>query len=130
MSHEPNSESVRRIVLPSGRSIEVVKPGPKRATPAEGLHVCQECGSELVQPLEWGECTAGHWEMTLQCPNCRWTIEGFFTRDQVDQFEERLDDGLSDLLSDLRRLTEANMTDEIEQFVSALELDQILPEDF
>jgi hypothetical protein len=48
----------------------------------------------------------------------------------VDQFEERLDDGLGDLLSDLRRLTEANMADEIEQFVRALELDQILPEDF
>ncbi len=130
MSHEPNSGSVRRIVLPSGRSIEVVKPGPEPAAPATGLHVCPKCASDLVQPLEWGGCTAGRWEMTLQCPNCRWTIEGFFTRDQVDLFEERLDDGLGDMLSDLRRLTEANMADEIEQFVRALELDQILPEDF
>ncbi len=127
MASKPNS---RRIVLPSGRSIEVIKPGPDRPAPTVGLHMCPKCASELVQPVEWGACTAGCWEMTLQCPNCQWATDGFFSRDQVDQFEERLDDGLGDLLADLRRLTEANMADEIDHFVSALERDLILPEDF
>ncbi len=129
MSQNPDSHSVRRIVLPSGRAIEVVRPstkGPAR----QGLHVCPECSSNLVQPLEWGEGARGSWELTLQCPNCHWTIDGIFARDQIDQFEEQLDDGLADMLSDLRRLTQANMTEEIDRFIAALRADVILPEDF
>ena len=53
-----------------------------------------------------------------------------FDQDQVDALEEHLDDGLTDMLSDLRRLTQANMTEEIERFAAALNADLILPEDF
>jgi len=130
MSHEPNSKSVRRIVLPSGRTIDVVKPAAPQPTPAEGLHVCPQCGSHLVQPLEWGEGQDGTWEMTLGCPNCHWLTEDVFSREQVDRFEEQLDDGLADMLSDLRRMTQANMAEDIERFVYALDADLILPEDF
>ena len=38
------------------------------------------------------------------------------TSDQVDAFEEHLDQGLADMLGDLRRLTQANMAEEIERF--------------
>jgi hypothetical protein len=130
MSHEPNSKSVRRIVLPSGRTIEVVRPAPSQPAPAEGLHVCPECGSHLVQPVEWGEGNSGSWEMTLECPNCHWLTEDMFSRDQVDRFEEQLDEGLADMLSDLRRMTQANMAEDIDRFVRALATDLILPEDF
>jgi hypothetical protein len=34
------------------------------------------------------------------------------------------------MLSDLRRLTHANMAEEIERFAAALHTDLILPEDF
>jgi hypothetical protein len=34
------------------------------------------------------------------------------------------------MLADLRRLTQANMAEEIERFTSALQSDLILPEDF
>ena len=34
------------------------------------------------------------------------------------------------MLCDLQRLTQANMAEEIERFVAALNADQILPEDF
>ena len=34
------------------------------------------------------------------------------------------------MLSDLRRLTQANMAEEIERFAAALDADLILPEDF
>jgi hypothetical protein len=56
--------------------------------------------------------------------------EGVFDQEQVDTLEEHLDDGLTDMLSDLRRLTQANMTEEIERFAAALNADLILPEDF
>lgn len=129
MNKTPDNDPVRKIVLPSGRAIEVVRLGAE-TTPADRLHVCPECNSQLVQPVEWSEVNGGSWELMLQCPNCRWISDGIFTRAQIDKFEEQLDEGLADMLSDLRRLTEANMTEEIDLFVRALAADCILPEDF
>ena len=100
------------------------------APPEQGLHVCPTCDSHLVQPIHWGEGNEGAWEMTLECPNCYWTTEAVFSRREVDHFEEQLDAGLADMLSDLRRLTQANMSEEIERFAAALRVDLILPEDF
>lgn len=129
MSHQHDSHSVRRIVLPSGRCIEVIHFGPELA-PAHGLHRCPQCTSPLVQPVRWGEAAGGCWELTLQCPNCEWLTAGVFDQDRVDAFEERLDDGLADMLGDLRRLTQANMAEEIDRFTAALQSDAVLPEDF
>jgi hypothetical protein len=129
MSQNPDRHSIRRIVLPSGRTIEVVRFYAKETT-APGLHICPECDCRLVQPIDWTEAPQGFWELLLQCPNCSWLDEGVFDQDQVDQLEEQLDDGLSDMLSDLRRLTQSNMTEEIERFAAALNADLILPEDF
>lgn len=100
------------------------------APPTEGLHVCPDCASRLVQPLRWGEGNSGSWEMALECPNCCWSTEAVFSREQVDQFEEQLDAGLAAILSDLRRLTHANMSGEIDRFATALRVNLILPEDF
>jgi hypothetical protein len=66
----------------------------------------------------------------LNCPNCDWYTEGLFTQDQVRELEDRLDEGLADMLRDLQRLTQANMADQIDRFINALNADQILPEDF
>lgn len=129
MSQPPESQPVRRIVLPSGRSIEVVRFG--REIPAgPGLHMCPACSSELVQPVQWGETAGGSWELMLHCPNCHRLTEGVFDQEQVDAFEERLDSGLAEMLADLRRLTQANMAEEIDRFAAALRSDLILPEDF
>jgi hypothetical protein len=128
MSHRPDRQSIRRIVLPSGRTIEVVRFYSDEAP--HGLHVCPECESELVQPVDWAEAPQGLWDLVLQCPNCFWLDEGVFDQEQVDALEERLDDGLTEMLSDLRRLTQANMSEEIERFAAALNADLILPEDF
>ncbi len=129
VSQPPDSQPVRRIVLPSGRSIEVIRFGPE-TTPDQGLHVCPGCTSDLVQPIQWGETANGFWELTLHCPNCDWVTKGVFDQDQVDAFEERLDAGLVDMLADLRRLTQANMAEEIDRFAAALRCDLVLPEDF
>ncbi len=130
MNSNPNNHSVRRIVLPSGRSIEVVRFHDPEQPLREGLHVCAECGSKLVQPVQWAEAPDERWELTLECPNCGCATEGVFDRDEVDQLEEILDEGLADMLRDLQRLTQANMADQIERFIAALEADLILPEDF
>jgi hypothetical protein len=123
--------SVHRIVLPSGRKIEVVRFHENGVVPATGpLHICPACESALVQPVEWTEASEEHWELLLRCPNCEWTREGVFEQDAVEELEEHLDEGLADLLDDLHRLTQANMGDEIDRFVAALDADLILPEDF
>ena len=68
--------------------------------------------------------------MTLRCPDCETVREGVFAQDTVDAFDERLDVGTDVLTADLRRLTRANMAEEIDRFVAALQADAILPEDF
>jgi hypothetical protein len=130
MNRKPEHHSVRRIVLPSGRTIEVVRFHEAAGSPDRELHVCPQCTSELVQPILWNETAGNRWELTLECPNCWWSAEGFYTQDQVDALEERLDDGLAQMLDDLARLAHANMVEQIERFVAALDSDLILPEDF
>src|SRR4051794_35634936 len=136
MSHSHNNgQYVRRVVLPSGRSIEVVNfesapavvPG---AAPLDDLHVCPDCERELVYPVEWSEVSTTHWEVLLRCPNCEWNDVGEFDQSTVDRFDDELDRGTEALMRDLKRLTQANMEDEIDRFVSALGADAILPEDF
>jgi hypothetical protein len=129
MNPNPDYHSIRRIVLPSGRSIEVVRFFLDEAS-TRGLHICPECESPLVQPVDWTEAPQGFWELTLLCPNCDWLDEGVFDQGQVDLLEEQLDEGLTEMLSDLRRLTQSNMAEEIERFATALHADLILPEDF
>ena len=139
MSQPDNSNYVRRVVLPSGKTIEVVyfdetqaldAASPGLAEVGEGLHVCGECSSDLVFPVEWDEAGATHWEVTLRCPNCEWYGTGVFSQDAVERFDEELDRGTEQLVRDLKRMMHANMEDEIERFVHALEADHILPDDF
>ncbi|HVL97588.1 MAG TPA: hypothetical protein VM266_17160 [Solirubrobacteraceae bacterium] len=139
--HPDNSHYVRRVVLPSGRAIEVVyfengepespqtlHPGSDH--PVEDLHVCPACEQRLVYPMDWEEAGAAHWDVVLRCPNCEWESTGRFTQESVDRFDEELDRGTEALVRDLKRLTRANMEDEVERFARALAVDAILPEDF
>jgi len=141
MNHsDSNSQHVRRIVLPSGRAIEVVYfENPSQAAAAlpfrerpgtEALHLCPDCDRGLVFPVEWSEASSTHWEVHLRCPNCEWKDLGVFDQPTVDRFDDELDRGTEALMRDLKQLTQANMEDEIERFVSALGVDAILPEDF
>jgi hypothetical protein len=143
MSHSSdNSHYVRRVVLPSGRAIEVVYFENQHSEPPAGaparaaepatqeLHMCRECEAGLVYPVEWEEASETHWEVELRCPNCECYTTGVYAQDVVDRFDEELDRGTEALVRDLKRLTRANMEDEVERFVRALSADAILPEDF
>ncbi|WP_445148039.1 hypothetical protein [Baekduia sp. Peel2402] len=144
--HDPR-HYVRRVVLPSGKTIEVVyfedapvadatmsiapaAPATTHDETAADLHICGGCDSNLVYPTEWEEAGATHWEVTLRCPNCEWAGTGIFEQDLVERFDEELDRGTEALVRDLKRLAHANMEDEIERFTTALLEDHIVPEDF
>jgi len=134
-----NPHYVRRVVLPSGREIEVVyfdaQAAPADAVPVVGnphtdLHECPECDRALVYPVEWEEASSTRWEVLLRCPNCEWSHLGVYEQSVVDRFDEELDKGTECLVDDLLRLTHANMEDEIERFTTALASDAIWPMDF
>jgi hypothetical protein len=132
-----HGQYVRRVVLPSGRAIEVVyfettahQPPPPLDAPLDDLHLCPECDRDLVYPVEWEEASETHWEVLLRCPNCEWTELGTYDQPTVDRFDEHLDSGSEILLHDLKRLERSNMEDEIEIFARALDAGAILPEDF
>jgi hypothetical protein len=139
MSEQPqhHGQYVRRVVLPSGRAIEVVyfetisRPAAAPVdAPLDDLHICPECDRDLVYPVEWEEASDTHWEVLLRCPNCEWTELGIYDQPTVDRFDEELDTGTEILLHDLKRLERSNMEDEIEVFTRALDAGAILPEDF
>jgi hypothetical protein len=145
-SHGEQAHYTKRVVLPSGKTIEVVyfkdvdgpraeqpEPQAPEHPPAEthqDLHVCIACSSELVYPVEWDEAGPENWNVLLHCPNCDVYREGIFTQETVETFDEELDRGADALARDYKRLVRANMAEEIERFVGALASDAILPEDF
>jgi hypothetical protein len=144
---------LKRIVLPSGKTIEVVyfnhtapvptpaaslpeekqqAPAPRPAEQVEerDLHVCPSCSSELVYPVQWEEADEAHWHITLRCPNCEWTEDARFEQDTCDRFDDELERGTDALTRDYKRLMTANLAEEIDRFAHALEVDGILPMDF
>jgi predicted ArsR family transcriptional regulator len=151
-SHGEQTHFVKRVVLPSGKTIEVVYfrepeahlPEPEAhlpepelfpetlppAEPDQELQVCIECTSELVYPVRWEEAGPENWTVLLHCPNCDVHREGVFTQETVEAFDEELDRGGDALARDYKRLMRANMAEEIERFAGALRADAILPEDF
>ena len=134
---------LKRIVLPSGKTIEVVyfdqvdrpavtnerRPQPQRTEERE-LHVCPQCESDLVYPTTWEEADESHWQVSLRCPNCEHFEQGVYSQDECDRFDDHLEAGTDALTRDFKRLMAANMAEEIDRFVAALDADAIQPMDF
>jgi hypothetical protein len=121
---------VRKVTLPSGKTIEVISFEDHPAPPATDLHVCPECSSGLVYPIDWQEAGRTSWEVSLRCPNCEWRLTGVFGEEAIQRFDETLDHGTEELVSDLRELTRSNMEEDVERFVAAICAGFVLPEDF
>ncbi|MDQ3770344.1 MAG: hypothetical protein M3370_12835 [Actinomycetota bacterium] len=134
MSHQPDHPGVRRVVLPSGKTVDVMvfeqAPARPASLPASGLHVCPTCASALVHPIAWSEHGPEHWEVTLRCPECYGRTTGVHHESLVEALDVELDQGTEALLADLRHLAAANFEAEIAGFVAALQADLVLPEDF
>lgn len=143
------SYQTKKIELPGGKFIEVVVFGDQTIEPSQttndavavvttdeehvapaGLHVCPDCSGELVYPIRWEERSGDSWEITLRCPDCEWWHTGDYHDDEVDQFDEVLNDGTEKLLEDLRMFSRVNMEEDVERFVQALDNGLIEPMDF
>ncbi len=113
---------------PNGASAPA-PPAPVDPT-VDGLHVCPECRSVLVQPREWHDAGPDHWLLERYCPECWWTGEERFAQDVMESFDVTLDDGTDALIRSLHKVTAERMQDDIERFAAALHADALLPEDF
>jgi hypothetical protein len=100
------------------------------ATHTHGLEVCPACDSRLVYPLDWEPAELNRWRVGLRCPDCEWLGSGVYDQHTVDAFDEALDLGTEALLEELTLLSRANLEEQVERFIAALQADQILPEDF
>jgi hypothetical protein len=131
---EKDDQNVKRVDLPSGKTIEVVyyqeKDAPQPGTGPRELHICPGCDSSLAYPVHWSEADQTCWEVTLRCPNCEWSETDVFDQETVERFDEELDRGTDQLVDDLKRLVYANMEEQIDRFCEALVNDHVLPEDF
>jgi hypothetical protein len=143
MQDDRDHHTRHHVQLPSGREIEVVyldstghrvgegaQPSCTPTSPGEQLHVCPRCTGELVHPLDWAEESPGRWRISMRCPDCGLLREGVFGQALVERLDEELDKATGAILSDLKQLTHANMTEEVDLFTRALELDLIGPSDF
>jgi hypothetical protein len=145
----------KKIALPGGRTIEIVyfydehdQPETAAGTsdqltaeddssefaPAgdrsHALHECPECNGDLVYPLQWEERGDEGWHITRRCPSCEWRHEGEFAQDEVEEFDDMLNEGTECLLTGLRNLSKSNMAADIETLIEAINEDRILPMDF
>jgi len=105
-------------------------PPPVATQTAVDLHVCPACASDLVYPVDWEPAGRDAWRVSLRCPGCEWTGGGEYPQAVVDRFDEALDQGMAQLIDDLRLLARANMEEDIERLIAALHAGAILPEDF
>lgn len=144
----------KKIALPGGKVIEIVyfsepnvdaiAPGVEveieEADPgldmlshdhlAVDLHVCPACEGDLVYPVSWEERAGDSWRIERRCPNCEWRHAGEFTQDEVELFDDALNDGTEDLLVNLRNFARANMEADVERLIKMIHLDRIEPMDF
>ena len=131
--HGPSADHkryVRKVTLPSGKTIEVISFDDDLGPAQRDLHVCPDCDSQLVYPVAWEEAAGARWAVSLRCPNCEWAGSDTFDEELIQRFDETLDRGPEALVADLRKLTRANMEDDVERFIAALNAEYVLPEDF
>jgi hypothetical protein len=94
------------------------------------MHLCPSCSSGLVYPVAWEERHDDRWSIERRCPNCEWRETGEFCQDDVESFDDVLNEGTEDLLVALRNFARANMECDIERLIDAIQLDLIEPMDF
>jgi hypothetical protein len=94
------------------------------------MHLCPECQSDLVQPIDWEEQPGEGWSVELGCPECAWRGGGTYGQQEIDEYDRLLDEGMRSMIDDLRKLTRENMERDLEDLIAALNGNLVLPEDF
>jgi hypothetical protein len=137
---------IKRILLASGKTVEIVYYQPAGGEPAQAdvrevaaedpaLHVrkielCPDCCGDRVHPTDWTEVEELRWQLALRCPDCEWRHTGVYSPDEVERYDDVLNDATDRLIEELDRVTRENMTEQIDRWRDALDSDGIMPFDF
>src|SRR5215208_7949293 len=97
---------------------------------ADGLVVCEWCGSDFVSPMEWAPRDETYWWMRLRCGQCGAFREAIVSQEIADRYDRALDRTSEPIVSTLWRLDRERMTVEVEAFSTALRLDLFDAGDF
>ncbi|HSX47739.1 MAG TPA: hypothetical protein VLF63_03115 [Patescibacteria group bacterium] len=92
----------------------------------------EECGDQFMRLVE---CTPlsedfSLYQATFQCPNCECKFEGEFPAEIIYYQQEELQGDVEDLVDTFIKVKRQHMEEYAPKFISALENDLILPEDF
>ena len=78
---------IKRIVLPSGKTVEIVYYQTTGSDPViSDVHEIEagpsctcarsscatKCGGDRVHPTDWNEVEELRWQLALRCPDCEW----------------------------------------------------------
>ena len=91
-----------------------------RITTSQGLHVCPNCSSQLVQPVEWEPVGDEAWSVLLRCPSARSSRRACSAQPELDAYDVELDRGEALLRVAYLQLSTENMEAEIDAFAEAL----------
>jgi hypothetical protein len=97
---------------------------------SHGLHVCPNCSSHFVQPVEWEPSEGDSWSVLLRCPECEVFQAGVYPQHELDAYDLELDRGEALLRVAYMQMSTENMSAEIDAFAEALHAGAVLPEDF
>ena len=92
-------------------------------------HACVSCDRPFVNP-EFGVAEGSCWRVLVRCLSCGWSGEQILDEKELESFEREIDDEITQIERDLKRLTQQNMREYCDLFVAALAADAVLPEDF
>ena len=126
MDADDEERTKRKILLPSGKIVEVTDPNSRR----RDLTRCERCEGRLVQPVEWDAAGQDRWLLTRRCPDCDGAFTDTFSQDEVDHYDIELDLGFRRLEAELVAAKRRAMTDWARRFGTALRGGHLLPEDF
>jgi hypothetical protein len=136
---------IKRIVLPSGKTVEIVYYQTTGSDPVisdvheieagaelqvRQIELCAKCGSDRVHPTDWNEVEELRWGVGGCCPARASHQVETYDAAEVERYDDVLNDATDRLIEELDRVTRENMSDAIDRFRSALENDGIMPFDF
>jgi hypothetical protein len=136
---------IKRIVLPSGKTVEIVYYQPADGEPVASelieapatpsievrkIELCPSCTGDRVHPTDWTEVEDMRWQLALRCPDCEWRHTDVYLPDEVERYDDVLNDATDRLIEELDRVTRENMNEAIDRWRDALDSDGIMPSDF
>ncbi len=120
-------------MLPSGKEVEVVSFEGSKAfetNPLYPLEHCHRCKQDLCYPTAWAEIEDDQWQLWLRCPNCENCPKITATHEEVERYDEILNQGTDALIDQTEQLSQHNFACWADDFIEAINNDAIWPEDF